>query len=257
MCSFDFPQPLNSVHEFNENGGHIAHKPNEIIEFLFEGENSDENIWLYTLVRTYSVKNLKGEILTCKQRIQQEEPEVYIQCPPNDVVFGIENVPKPIQELNTFFEFGGNAGSMCLEDSEFWFSQEVIDSTGTDLKITRYYEYFEMYGNNTLIGNTCEHSIIVKDSTPTKVNLNIINDKIKIYPNPTRGKLTISLDDTFTKDIDILIFNEKGMMVRNKKNQRWNIRNDIEFDISELPKGIYFIKIINDDKSVMEKIIYQ
>jgi len=62
--------------------------------------------------------------------------------------------------------------------------------------------------------------------------------KFSIYPNPSNGIVHIKLED-FVNDIKISIINMFGQTVRT-----FNIKNSdfIEFDLSELTTGMYFIK---------------
>ncbi len=72
------------------------------------------------------------------------------------------------------------------------------------------------------------------------------NYRIKIYPNPTRGKIIIE-----TKGVlEIEIINLMGTSIQKFKNTS-------EIDISKHAKGIYFIKITNKKSTVVEKIILE
>jgi len=74
----------------------------------------------------------------------------------------------------------------------------------------------------------------------------LLNNQIKIYPNPTENKLTISLlDDVNLKEVNI--YNLLGKQVMHKK--------DISFEISFLEKGVYFVKISTDKGFITKKLI--
>jgi hypothetical protein len=74
-----------------------------------------------------------------------------------------------------------------------------------------------------------------------------------IYPNPSSGKFLLN---TGNRDIcSVEIFNQIGSMVCLKRNV--NQSTVLEIDISDLQKGMYFIKVITDQMSYSEKIVIQ
>ena len=71
---------------------------------------------------------------------------------------------------------------------------------------------------------------------------------LKIYPNPTNGN---ALYFNFTKDVTIRMYNVLGKLVKTNKISSKN--NNI--DISNLPKGIYLLKINSENQFITRKII--
>ncbi|MCF6184217.1 MAG: T9SS type A sorting domain-containing protein [Bacteroidales bacterium] len=74
-----------------------------------------------------------------------------------------------------------------------------------------------------------------------------IKSDIYLYPNPTTGIVNILKDKTY-KNISVLIFTISGEKIL-------DFRNQTKIDINSLSAGIYFIKIIADDKIETKKII--
>ena len=74
---------------------------------------------------------------------------------------------------------------------------------------------------------------------------------VKIYPNPTSGKFTLSCDDFINENPRVRITNIAGQIIINKS--LYNSENQI--DISNYPNGIYLIKVDTDKHSVSKKII--
>lgn len=70
--------------------------------------------------------------------------------------------------------------------------------------------------------------------------------KIKIYPNPTQGLLTISLDTTEEFEIDI--FNLTGQRIKSIKNEK-------QIDLSNIPAGFYTISIFTKQINYTSKLI--
>ena len=80
---------------------------------------------------------------------------------------------------------------------------------------------------------------------------NIVNDAFTIYPNPSNGKFTISLNND--KEYDLSVYNTIGQLVFSEKITDMN--NDI--DLSELTKGNYTIHLRNEADIYIEKLIIQ
>ncbi len=68
------------------------------------------------------------------------------------------------------------------------------------------------------------------------VNDVYINNKIQIFPNPATTGLTIKANNTISK-IDIINLVGQTVLARDCNNSK------IELDVSQLPSGVYFIKI--------------
>lgn len=67
---------------------------------------------------------------------------------------------------------------------------------------------------------------------------------ITLYPNPTKGPLSIKAD----KNTEAVVYNMDGKMLKSIPIQKGS--NDI--DISELPKGVYFIKTATESAKIIK-----
>jgi hypothetical protein len=78
-------------------------------------------------------------------------------------------------------------------------------------------------------------------------------EPVQIYPNPGSGIFTISLSSQMNQSASIEILNSLGQIVYN------DIMNTStkEFDLSELSKGTYSLKLTTDGKSYFEKIVIE
>lgn len=96
------------------------------------------------------------------------------------------------------------------------------------------------------------------DSLPEPANCNILNisnyiipnQEMKIYPNPSFDFVTIETSD-FQNIGHLSIFNLNGQEVITCQI----IKNTCKIDISHLSSGIYFVKLTNDRKVEVGKII--
>ena len=75
---------------------------------------------------------------------------------------------------------------------------------------------------------------------------------INIFPNPNNGIFNINMEMQ-NELTTVLVLNSVGKVVRNKKL----LDSKPVIDISDQPKGIYFVKISSENKVKVEKIVYQ
>jgi hypothetical protein len=93
---------------------------------------------------------------------------------------------------------------------------------------------------------------LVKLDAITGIEKQKANKRVSIFPNPTKGKFTIELENT-SKNSLIVISDLVGKVIFSKTI----IDNTLQIDISNQPKGIYLVKIINGNNVTTQKIVYQ
>lgn len=105
-------------------------------------------------------------------------------------------------------------------------------------------------GGNTTVA--CSNTFTISH-TYVGLNEKIIFDDIKIYPNPFTDKLTISSESFEDQNIQLKIINSIGQEVHMQNN----LNDNNEIDLSNLPKGLYFLTIENKSSNKTFKIIKQ
>jgi len=79
------------------------------------------------------------------------------------------------------------------------------------------------------------------------VNIHSIEYKVSIYPNPAKESLFIDLPDENQAKLEIISIS--GQIVQTKF-----IRKKAQIEVSSLPKGVYFLKIMSHNQVIVEKI---
>jgi hypothetical protein len=72
-----------------------------------------------------------------------------------------------------------------------------------------------------------------------------MNNRIKIYPNPTTGVIYIELVNAF----DAAVYNYHGQVVMREYD------NNGQIDLSELNTGVYFVEIREGNNIKIEKVV--
>jgi hypothetical protein len=74
---------------------------------------------------------------------------------------------------------------------------------------------------------------------------------VSIYPNPTAGKLHVNLTGYKAEVITMNIFNSGGKVVMTEEI----VRSSNEFNLSELPKGVYIVELRSGANKSSSKIV--
>lgn len=90
---------------------------------------------------------------------------------------------------------------------------------------------------------TCNNNIAVNELSN--------EENISVYPNPSSGIFTINLQNK-TSDTKICVYDVLGNCVLNKV---YGKDASPKINLSNQPKGIYFLEIVSDEKRVVQKII--
>jgi hypothetical protein len=116
-------------------------------------------------------------------------------------------------------------------------------------------------GDLTVVGNNaCGDGAVSANYaiwvSPVGIGENANSLNCKIYPNPTKGMITIAIDG-INSSLDLQIVNIQGKVIRTEKlnNQYPSYSQDI--DLSTYSKGIYFVKLISKDFIKVEKVVLQ
>ncbi len=91
--------------------------------------------------------------------------------------------------------------------------------------------------------------IVTNNEPPTDFN-------IDVYPNPNTGTFKVMIPPT-NGSIQVQIIDMTGKMVASKTIQDGKIEQIVDFNLNDIVRGLYFVKVIANDKAYIKKVIIQ
>ncbi|MFO0322781.1 MAG: T9SS type A sorting domain-containing protein [Bacteroidota bacterium] len=91
------------------------------------------------------------------------------------------------------------------------------------------------------------------------VGVNEIFPKIKmtIFPNPSNGEVNISLNTLNAEDYNVSVVNILGEMIEDIKQKNISNESNLKIDLSQRPKGVYFISVKTKSSFITKRIVIQ
>lgn len=84
---------------------------------------------------------------------------------------------------------------------------------------------------------------------------NTNSHEMTIFPNPTNGHVTISVDFVNKNKIQIKLFNLMGQLLTVDELKTQNDKMSYDMDLSSYSSGMYIVNVIIGDSMISQKII--
>lgn len=114
-----------------------------------------------------------------------------------------------------------------------------------------YYAYCVMPGGcKSAFGKTV--TVTVDPCNTTSINENSKGNNFKVYPNPFKDNVTISINEEFLKEgVKLTIYNSIGKQVKSIDNVT---NSNLTLDVSNYDRGLYFVELTSAGNKTKEMI---
>lgn len=169
---------------------------------------------------------------------------------------------------------GGSSGSGLFSAGKKRLIGDLSGGSGSPCSTTRWSLYhklgkawnFEEYGDNTSTTRLRDHLDpsnsdvqFIETSKYCGLGLakttNQFDQDILVYPNPTNGILTTTINSRENSDLKISVFNILGAKCRDFSLKFTGGKLETKIDISSLPDGVYFVKFDNGNSTTTKKVV--
>ena len=115
------------------------------------------------------------------------------------------------------------------------------------------YEIFDANGNSDTISFTFTYSFTLAGIT----EVDFANNFLNIYPNPAKDRLNIDLNtESFGQSI-VEFIDATGRLVSSEIINRSGKAYQKDFNLSNFAKGLYIVRVTNNNKCLDKKLIIQ
>lgn len=115
-----------------------------------------------------------------------------------------------------------------------------------------HYQFIDKFPLATAYYRLKYERIAGKETFSEIISINTtVGEMLTFYPNPTQETIFFEYDHRQTESIFIKIYNSNGQLIKEDALTRHKNR----IDVSDLEKGLYFIRWINEGRDVLEKLV--
>jgi hypothetical protein len=129
---------------------------------------------------------------------------------------------------------------------------EVFDTTEVmDTNVVTVYDTMLVMDTSLV---TVHDTLVITMSSDTAAGIDFLTTEVNVYPNPASTQLNVEID--MSGDYTVSLTNINGQMVFTQAN----VVDDLQIDISDFTKGLYFITIRDNDgvlKAEERKIVIE
>jgi hypothetical protein len=106
-------------------------------------------------------------------------------------------------------------------------------------------------GNVSIASN----AVPVTTDLTTSLNSGSFNNQVTVFPNPSNGPLTVGINNEEVGEYTVAIFNINGNKVQSEVFSKKSYKEEKTLDTSELPIGVYYIKVYNENFEAIHKFV--
>ncbi len=146
-------------------------------------------------------------------------------------------------------------------DTNVWYSSNdgaSWDILGNDLPITVIRDLKLHEPTNMLYAGTFGRSIHQYDLSNIVLDVSeevLSENNISLYPNPARGRFTVS--HTLTSEGTVTLYDLRGKLIEVLFEGTFSSPEPLSFSTEGISEGIYFVTIISDGRAITKKLIIQ
>lgn len=154
---------------------------------------------------------------------------------------------------------GGNFVDISWQSEETAFEVYRNDSLIANVTQTNFLDYDIVDGHTYCYKVRAKEGDCISEFSDTicmsiigLYDVALISSNVILYPNPTHGKVKLEIYG-LSNEADVLVFDMVGRVIQRHKISRGE--NDLEIDLREYAKGIYYVRILNDNIRISRKVV--
>ncbi len=179
---------------------------------------------------------------------------------PMDLIFtDLPTAPAFANNNNLLFVFDEEELPATYELQWYQEGEALEGENGLEYCVTEFGEYaLEVTDLLTGCSNVFTQVVALNpnSSCATSTNDSFFNQfDFRLSPNPSSGYLTLQMDSEIQGSLDISLLNISGKREAIAKDSFTNGSYNLELDLTDKAKGVYFLQIVIDDHVWVERIV--
>jgi hypothetical protein len=238
--SYTFREPVNGhFYRWDIDGGEILEgRWSSNITVDWSAQRSSDSLYLYDSITRTGCTRYSAFPITKSQFRAPDRTDVIRK--PNSSILVAADSSEGLQ-YRWGYDFKNSDSSVVLDDADNRYAQfpEPFDSSRLDYWVKTFYTYN---------GDTCSTKTYLEPRQYS--NIQIAGDQqssIKVYPNPTKGQLTVEGTQLSRWQVKVLDQNGKPVDV--------SLIGDQIYFRSNLPEGLYLLYLKSDHNIITRKIL--
>ncbi len=135
---------------------------------------------------------------------------------------------------------------------------EVTDTEGDGICCNYGLGYYKLFSNGTLFAEGGEFGSLDKAPFRTgsivSVEENVLEQGLSVYPNPTNGRLNVTMDLPSATTVNITVMNVLGEVVSQQAKGFGSGQQQITLDLNGIAQGSYMLNVLADGMTATRKI---
>lgn len=103
---------------------------------------------------------------------------------------------------------------------------------------------------------TVTKQVWVEATGPAGIKNNANKNDFSLTPNPAKDQVSLKFNPSNSNQTEVIVFNAVGQMVYENKHVDAQLSN-LNISVSDLEKGVYFVQVIQNNKTFTQKLVVQ
>jgi Secretion system C-terminal sorting domain/Bacterial pre-peptidase C-terminal domain len=130
--------------------------------------------------------------------------------------------------------------------------------------------YLRVYGYGSAFSNALCYNLLAQASNVNFVKADpiaaivekptnevVLLEQLSLFPNPTKDEVNVRFLATKAGNYDVVLYNSTGKAILTQKVQFNEGENGASFDVLTLPRGLYIVKVSNEEELFSQKVILE
>lgn len=159
---------------------------------------------------------------------------------------------KEALDLSTLSGYNTTSG-WTPQNPDNWRTETINLDAYAGQKVMVRFVNINGYGNSTFIDNI---NISGPQDSTSAVNDLLVLEGVKLFPNPAKDQLNVSLPATVTGMVELQLLNSFGQVIKTER-KAGAANHQLQMNVASLPSGMYYLRITADQRQAVKKVMIE